>query len=215
MMLQNAPQSPSAAERSASHSTMPSSPPKASNSKTIDLQAETQPLLAGNAQEKPSQHQQVAVTGCIVAAWFSSNIGLLLMNKFLLSNYGFKQPVFLTVCHMFACVVLSSAVSTTSYVPKRSINSSQQMLKIAVLATVFALSVVLGNVSLNFIPVSFSQVTCQKLLISHDSAGAIGSDMCIIILIMRTCYACTVAALAAHNLATSSSTPALLLSCSI
>lgn len=101
-----------------------------------------------------------------MVAWFCSNIGLLLMNKFLLSNYGFKQPVFLTVCHMFACVVLSSAFSTTTYVPKKSIQSGRQLVKIAVLATVFALSVVLGNISLKFIPVSFSQVLFAMYLIA-------------------------------------------------
>lgn len=105
-----------------------------------------------------------------MVAWFSSNISLLLMNKFLLSNYGFKQPVFLTVCHMFACVVLSSAFSTTTYVPKQSIQSGQQLLKIAVLATVFALSVVLGNISLKFIPVSFSQVGQSVYLAGQHAA---------------------------------------------
>lgn len=127
----------------------------------ITLQAESQPLLSNNVRSAPSAHRHTLATAFIVAAWFSSNIGLLLMNKFLLSNYGFKQPVFLTVCHMFACVVLSSAFSTTTYVPKKRVQSSQQLLKIAVLATVFALSVVLGNISLKYIPVSFSQVFLQ------------------------------------------------------
>ena len=98
------------------------------------------------------------MTALVVFAWFCSNIGLLLMNKFLLSNYGFKQPVFLTLCHMLACVILSTAFSTTQYVPKKSIQSSKQLIKVSLLAAVFAMSVVLGNVSLRFIPVSFSQV---------------------------------------------------------
>jgi hypothetical protein len=33
----------------------------------------------------------------LVAAWYSSNIGVLLLNKYLLSNYGFKYPIFLTM----------------------------------------------------------------------------------------------------------------------
>ena len=36
-----------------------------------------------------------------------SNIGILLLNKHLLGGYGFKFPVFLTLCHMLACVILS------------------------------------------------------------------------------------------------------------
>ncbi|KAA8539643.1 hypothetical protein F0562_026335 [Nyssa sinensis] len=43
----------------------------------------------------------------LVASWYSSNIGVLLLNKYLLSNYGFKYPIFLTMCHMTACSLLS------------------------------------------------------------------------------------------------------------
>ena len=121
---------------------------------------EAQPLLSSPASQQRSllRYRARAVTSAIVFAWFCSNIGLLLMNKYLLSNYGFKQPVFLTLCHMLACVVLSTAFSMTRHVPKKSVSSSRQLIKISVLAVVFAMTVVLGNISLKFIPVSFSQV---------------------------------------------------------
>jgi len=122
---------------------------------------ETDPLLSSlpeSSSQPKSVHRANFMTALVVFAWFCSNIGLLLMNKFLLSNYGFKQPVFLTLCHMLACVILSTAFSTTQYVPKKSIQSSKQLMKVSLLAAVFAMSVVLGNVSLRFIPVSFSQV---------------------------------------------------------
>ena len=38
---------------------------------------------------------------------FASNIGILLLNKHLLGGYGFRYPVFLTLCHMLACLILS------------------------------------------------------------------------------------------------------------
>ncbi len=119
------------------------------------------PLLASlpeSSSQPKSVYRAKFMTALVVFAWFCSNIGLLLMNKFLLSNYGFKQPVFLTLCHMLACVILSTAFSSTQYVPKKSIQSSKQLVKVSLLAAVFAMSVVLGNVSLRFIPVSFSQV---------------------------------------------------------
>jgi len=122
---------------------------------------ETDPLLSllpESSSPPKSRYRANFMTALVVFAWFCSNIGLLLMNKFLLSNYGFKQPVFLTLCHMLACVILSTAFSTTQYVPKKSIQSSKQLIKVSLLAAVFAMSVVLGNVSLRFIPVSFSQV---------------------------------------------------------
>lgn len=115
-------------------------------------------LLPESRSQPKIAYRANFMTALVVFAWFCSNIGLLLMNKFLLSNYGFKQPVFLTLCHMLACVILSTAFSTTQYVPKKSIQSSKQLIKVSLLAAVFAMSVVLGNVSLRFIPVSFSQV---------------------------------------------------------
>ena len=121
------------------------------------LKLETASLLQQNKFTRPA-HKSGLLTVTVVFAWFVSNIVLLLMNKYLLSNYGFKQPVFLTLCHMLACVILSTAFSATNYVPKKSIQSSQQLIKISVLAVVFSMSVVLGNISLRFIPVSFSQV---------------------------------------------------------
>lgn len=128
---------------------------------TVDSDSlETVPLVS-SLPESSCHHKSVCgakvITALLVFAWFCSNIALLLMNKFLLSNYGFKQPVFLTLCHMLACVILSTAFSTTQYVPKKSIQSSKQLIKVSMLAAVFAMSVVLGNVSLRFIPVSFSQ----------------------------------------------------------
>ena len=147
--------------------------------------SEADPLLVqpppGTSQVKPVYRATFA-TALVVFAWFCSNIGLLLMNKFLLSNYGFKQPVFLTLCHMLACVILSTAFSATQYVPKKSVQSSKQLMKVALLAAVFAMSVVLGNVSLRFIPVSFSQVgfciiklfLCAHLIHAYSANGFIG-----------------------------------------
>ena len=121
------------------------------------LKLETASLLQQNELTRPA-HKSRLLTATVVFAWFVSNIALLLMNKYLLSNYGFKQPVFLTLCHMLACVILSTAFSATNYVPNKSIQSNKQLMKISVLAIVFSMSVVLGNISLRFIPVSFSQV---------------------------------------------------------
>ncbi|KAF7845414.1 putative sugar phosphate/phosphate translocator [Senna tora] len=93
-----------------------------------------------------------------VISWYSSNIGVLLLNKYLLTNYGFAYPVFLTLCHMTACSVLSYiAVSVMDVVPFQSIQSRTQLVKICGLSVVFCFSVVCGNISLKYIPVSFNQ----------------------------------------------------------
>ncbi|WOL04649.1 hypothetical protein Cni_G13371 [Canna indica] len=94
----------------------------------------------------------------LVTAWYSSNIGVLLLNKYLLSNYGFKYPIFLTMCHMTACSLFSYvAIAWLKLVPMQSIRSRVQFLKISALSLVFCASVVGGNVSLRYLPVSFNQ----------------------------------------------------------
>ncbi|KAL8143338.1 hypothetical protein V2J09_016370 [Rumex salicifolius] len=94
----------------------------------------------------------------LVLSWYSSNIGVLLLNKYLLSNYGFKYPIFLTMCHMTACSLLSYvAIAWMKVVPIQTIRSRIQFLKISALSLIFCASVVSGNVSLKFLPVSFNQ----------------------------------------------------------
>ncbi|KAL6955538.1 hypothetical protein U1Q18_048384, partial [Sarracenia purpurea var. burkii] len=94
----------------------------------------------------------------LVSAWYASNIGVLLLNKYLLSNYGFKYPIFLTMCHMTACSLLSYvAILWMKLVPLQTIRSRVQFTKIAILSLVFCTSVVSGNVSLRYLPVSFNQ----------------------------------------------------------
>ena len=41
-----------------------------------------------------------AYTVVMIAAWYFSNIGVILLNKYLLSVYGFRYPIFLTMMHM-------------------------------------------------------------------------------------------------------------------
>lgn len=94
----------------------------------------------------------------LVTSWYSSNIGVLLLNKYLLSNYGFKYPIFLTMCHMTACSLLSYiAIAWMKMVPMQTIRSRVQFLKISALSAIFCASVVSGNISLRYLPVSFNQ----------------------------------------------------------
>ncbi|CAM8909875.1 unnamed protein product [Rhodiola kirilowii] len=94
----------------------------------------------------------------IAASWYCSNIGVLLLNKYLISNYGFKYPIFLTLCHMTACSLLSFvALSWLKIEPMQRLRSRLQLAKISVLGIVFCLSVVSGNISLRFLSVSFNQ----------------------------------------------------------
>ncbi|XP_021724182.1 UDP-URONIC ACID TRANSPORTER 1-like [Chenopodium quinoa] len=96
--------------------------------------------------------------GSLIILWYSSNIGVLLLNKLLLSNYKFGFPIFLTMCHMSACAFLSYiSIVILKIVPLQRVKSRSQFVKIVTLSIVFCGSVVGGNVSLRFLPVSFNQ----------------------------------------------------------
>ncbi|KAK7305331.1 hypothetical protein VNO77_43236 [Canavalia gladiata] len=106
---------------------------------------------------KPSISGKLFTVG-LVSAWYASNIGVLLLNKYLLSNYGFRYPIFLTLCHMMACSILSYiAISWLKMVPMQTVRSRVQFVKISSLGLIFCLSVVGGNISLRYLPVSFNQ----------------------------------------------------------
>ena len=111
----------------------------------------------GNQSPAPFASTRLFTVG-LVTCWYSSNIGVLLLNKYLLSNYGFKYPIFLTMCHMTACSLFSyAAIAWLKVVPMQSVRSGVQFFKIAALSLIFCGSVVGGNVSLRYLAVSFNQ----------------------------------------------------------
>ncbi|TKY55404.1 sugar phosphate/phosphate translocator [Spatholobus suberectus] len=98
------------------------------------------------------------VTALIIASWYLSNIGVLLLNKYLLSFYGYRFPIFLTMLHMLSCAAYSyAAINFLEIVPLQHIHSKRQFLKIFALSAIFCFSVVCGNTSLRYLPVSFNQ----------------------------------------------------------
>ncbi|KAF2928894.1 hypothetical protein DAI22_05g017000 [Oryza sativa Japonica Group] len=112
------------------------------------------------AASSPAASAGRLFTAGLVASWYASNIGVLLLNKFLLSTYGFRYPVFLTACHMSACALLSYAAAAASAAAPRAARprrSRGQLARVALLGAVFCASVVAGNVSLRYLPVSFNQ----------------------------------------------------------
>ena len=117
--------------------------------------------MLGSTGEQPSGSTvSWLLTPAIVAAWFMVNIVLLLMNRALLSTYNFRHPICLTMMHMVACVVLSNLAQLHPGLLRQQLQSKRQAAKVATLAAVFAVTVVGGNLSLQYIPVSFNQVSC-------------------------------------------------------
>ena len=58
---------------------------------------------------------------------------------------------------MLSCLILSVVIRLTGLVPRQHIRSRRHLFKVFVLSIVFVVSVVGGNISLRFIPVSFNQ----------------------------------------------------------
>jgi len=112
---------------------------------------------ASDAAASPEAAASRLFTAGLVAAWYASNIGVLLLNKYLLSVYGFRYPVFLTACHMSACALLSTLAHAYAGAAPARRRSRGQLARVAVLGAVFCASVVAGNVSLRYLPVSFNQ----------------------------------------------------------
>ena len=84
-------------------------------------------------------------------------MGVVMLNKALLTSYGFKYPFLLTLLHMATCSVLCAALSVSRLYALEICRTRTQFTKIALLSAVFCLTVVLGNISLRYIPVSFNQ----------------------------------------------------------
>ncbi len=62
------------------------------------------------------------------------------------------------MCHMTACALFSYiAIAWMKIVPMQAIRSRTQFVKITALSVIFCTSVVSGNISLRFLPVSFNQ----------------------------------------------------------
>lgn len=99
-----------------------------------------------------------AVLACaVVGSWYASNISVLLLNKWLLST-SFHNPVFLTLCHMLACFTLGVVASLLKLTPLRPLRSRHHLVRVCTLAALFCSTVVLGNLSLKYISLSFNQM---------------------------------------------------------
>ena len=75
----------------------------------------------------------------------------------MLTTYNFKFPFLLTLYHMCMTAFLSGVLSAAGFIPAKRVQSWTQLLKIVVLSAAFCLAILLGNISLQYIPVSFNQ----------------------------------------------------------
>lgn len=65
-------------------------------------------LTHKHAQSKPA-YVSYLTPNCVTLP--PCAVGVLLLNKYLLSNTGFYYPIFLTMCHMMACATIGGGAA--------------------------------------------------------------------------------------------------------
>lgn len=126
-----------------------SNPRLESTDQLLDIPATPPGDVRNNHNSIGSLLSPTVLTATIIAGWYFSNIGVLLLNKYLLSFYGYRYPIFLTMLHMISCTAYSFiAIRWFEIVPFQHILSRRQFFKILALSAIFCFSVVCGNTSL-------------------------------------------------------------------
>ena len=104
----------------------------------------------------------MAPTWLYLVVWISLSMSLILMNKAILSTWGFPYPFFLTAWHMMFATVLTQILSrTTNILPGVKANVVSLKVyqqKIVPIAFCFATSLVCGNKAYVFLSVAFIQM---------------------------------------------------------
>jgi len=93
-----------------------------------------------------------------ILSWYATNIFTVVLNKYLFQIIEFKFPFTLTTIHMLINTIGSIiALKVFKVVPFMPIPRERLLNSIVPLGAVFCLNIILGNVSLRWIPVSFMQ----------------------------------------------------------
>lgn len=94
----------------------------------------------------------------ILGCWFVANVTTVILNKLLFQTYGFTYPFTLTITHMIVCTVGSylilRVIRPSMFV---SIDWNEYKSGVLPLAALFCANIVLGNISIRWVPVSFMQ----------------------------------------------------------
>jgi len=93
-----------------------------------------------------------------VLQWWGFNVLVIIMNKWIFQKLDFKFPLTVSTVH-FICSTIGAhiAIKVLKIKPLIEVNPVDRWRRIFPMSAVFCLNIVLGNVSLRYIPVSFMQ----------------------------------------------------------
>lgn len=93
-----------------------------------------------------------------ILSWYATNIFTVVLNKYLFQMINFTFPLTLTAIHMIVCTFGSLIVlRLIKVVPLITIERKKLISHLVPLAGIFCINIILGNISLRWIPVSFMQ----------------------------------------------------------
>ncbi|RWR82242.1 UDP-galactose transporter 1 [Cinnamomum micranthum f. kanehirae] len=90
--------------------------------------------------------------------WWGFNVTVIIMNKWIFQNLDFKFPLSVSCIH-FICSSIGAylAIKVLKVKPLIEVDPEDRWRRIFPMSFVFCINIVLGNVSLRYIPVSFMQ----------------------------------------------------------
>eukprot|EP00252_Welwitschia_mirabilis_P015697 TRINITY_DN3474_c0_g1_i1.p1 TRINITY_DN3474_c0_g1~~TRINITY_DN3474_c0_g1_i1.p1 ORF type:complete len:187 (-),score=21.98 TRINITY_DN3474_c0_g1_i1:159-719(-) len=93
-----------------------------------------------------------------VVQWWCFNVSVIIMNKWIFQKLDFKYPLTVSCVH-FICSAIGSyiAIKVLKVKPLIEVDPEDRWRRIFPMSFVFCINIVLGNVSLRYIPVSFMQ----------------------------------------------------------
>uniref|UniRef100_A0A7I4CRV7 Sugar phosphate transporter domain-containing protein n=1 Tax=Physcomitrium patens TaxID=3218 RepID=A0A7I4CRV7_PHYPA len=93
-----------------------------------------------------------------ILQWWSFNVLVIIMNKWIFQKLNFKFPLTVSTVH-FICSTVGAyiAIKVLKVKPLIEVNPQDRLRRILPMSIVFCVNIVLGNVSLRYIPISFMQ----------------------------------------------------------
>lgn len=93
-----------------------------------------------------------------IAQWWAFNVTVIIMNKWIFQKLDFKFPLTVSCVH-FICSSIGAyvAIKILKVKPLITVDPVDRWRRIFPMSFVFCINIVLGNVSLRYIPVSFMQ----------------------------------------------------------
>ena len=94
-----------------------------------------------------------------MTAWFSCNVGLTLMNKFIFKFWRFPFPLLLSSGHMFFTALLSHIYVSNFKIEKTKLDNNNTVMKLILFSTLSCANIAVGNMSVYLVNISLNQIT--------------------------------------------------------